>query len=187
MQGAPRLFLTHPGWHRRQIVLCHQLGNFLFRIFRKTDIAIGQNANQLARLLHNRNAGDPVLLHRRLRFCQRRIRCDRDRIDHHAGFKSLYLAHRSCLLGNGEVAVQNANAAHLRHDDRHVRLRHRIHGRREDRNIQADELRQSGFRIGLARHDLGRGGPQQDIIESESQPNFFMLAWPAHDRHFPIA
>ena len=128
VQRTPRFFLTYPGRNGRQIVLGHQLGNQLFGIFGKTDIAIGQYADQFARFLDHGNSGNPVLLHGRLRFCKGCIGCDGDRIDYHAGFKTLYLPHGSGLLFDGEVAMQNTNAAHLRHDDRHVRLGHRIHG-----------------------------------------------------------
>ena len=46
VQRAPRLFLTDASWNRCQIVLGHQLGNLLFRIFRKANVAIRQYADQ---------------------------------------------------------------------------------------------------------------------------------------------
>ena len=75
VQQALGFLLAHAFAHRDQVLLGHQLGHFLVRIGREADVAIGQNADELAGIaravaLHHRNAGNAVLLHQ----CQARRR-----------------------------------------------------------------------------------------------------------------
>ena len=62
---------------------------------------------------------------------------DGDRVHHHAGLEFLDLPHLRGLLVRLEVAVDDADAAGLRHGDRHVRFGHRVHGRGDDRDVEA--------------------------------------------------
>ena len=111
--------------HGDEIVLGHQFGDALARIGGEAHVAVGQNADQLARLavalraLDHRNAGDAVVLHQLERLLQRRRRLDGQRVHHHAGFELLDLAHLRRLLFRLHVAVEDADAAGLRHGDRH--------------------------------------------------------------------
>ena len=61
-----------------------------------------------------------LLLHQRQRVGERRAGMDGERIDHHAGLEFLDLAHLGGLLVRLEVAVDDADAAGLRHGDRHL-------------------------------------------------------------------
>jgi hypothetical protein len=48
-------------------------------------------------------------------------------IHHHAALEALHRPHRRRLLLDRKVAVEDADAAQLRHHDRHVGLGHRVH------------------------------------------------------------
>ena len=114
--------------HGDQLVLGHQLGDALARIGGEAHVAVGEDADQLAgaavaAALDHRNAGDAVLLHQLERVGQRRVGVDGERVDHHAGFELLDLAHLLGLLVGLEVAVDDADAAGLRHGDGHAALR----------------------------------------------------------------
>ena len=59
----------------------------------------------------------PCAAHQRKRVGQRRVGVDGERIDHHAALVALDLAHLLGLLGGLEIAMQDADAAGLRHGD----------------------------------------------------------------------
>ena len=178
VQRTARFLLAHPDAYRRQIVARHQLGHRLHRIFGKTHVAVGQDADQLAVLFHHGNAADPVLRHDRLRLRQCRGRRDGDRIDHHPAFEPLHLANGSDLFLDGQVAVQHAHPAQLRHHDRHVGLGHGIHRRRQHRDVERNVARHAGARIRFARQDLRCRGYQKNVVEGEAEPNIHEVPFP---------
>src|SRR5580700_428489 len=49
-----------------------------------------------------------------------------------------------------------------------MRLRHRIHGRAHDRNIQLDMAREAGPRVGLGRRDLAVRRLQQHVVKRKA-------------------
>ena len=59
------------------------------------------------------------------------------------------------------------DAAFLRHGDGEARLGHRVHGGRDDRDIEADGAGDLRCDVRLAGHDLGGGGHEQDIVERQ--------------------
>ena len=146
--------------------------HFLLRIGGEADVAVGQDADELARIgrsaaLDHRNAGYAVLLHQHERVGQRRVRLDGERIDHHAGFEFFDLADQRGLLLRLEVAVDDAEAAGLRHGDRHDGFGDGIHGRGDDRNIERDFARDARAHVGFGRQHVGQAGLEQHVIEGE--------------------
>ncbi len=104
-------------------------------------VAVGENADQLAGAaiatpFDNRNSRDAMFVHQRQGVRQRRIGMDSHRIDHHAGLELFHLPDLCRLYVRLEIAVNDADAAGLRHGDRHVGFGHRVHGRSDDRDIQ---------------------------------------------------
>ena len=65
---------------------------------------------------------------------------DGDRVDDHAALRALHLVDFAGLLLDGEVAVDDADAALLRHGDGQARLGHRVHGCTEQRRVQQNSL-----------------------------------------------
>ena len=176
MQQAHRLILADAGLDRRQIVLGHQFADRLAGVLGKAGIAMGQDADQLAVRFDDRNAADPVALHQHLRVGQRRGRQDGDGIDDHAAFEALDRADRIGLFLDRQVTVQHADAAQLRHDDRHVGLGHRVHRRRQDRDVQLDRLGHMGGRVRLAGQHIGFGGLQQHVVKGEAKADVHVKA-----------
>ena len=171
MQKPPRLVLVNPKRNRGEIFMRHQFAHRLGRIGGKAHIAVGENADKLATLFHHGNAADAIGRHERLRLTQRGIGIDGDGIDHHAAFKTLDRAHGGALFLDGEIAVEHANAAHLRHDNCHVSLGHRVHRRGDHRNVEVNAARQPGAGIGHAGHDIGFGRTQQNVIKGQAEWN----------------
>ena len=161
MQEALGFVLPDTFAHRDEALLGHQLGDFLTLIGGKPHIAVGENAHQLSRApvaaaLNNRNAGNVMLLHQYQRISERRFGMDRNRVHHHAGFVFLHLPHLGGLCFGIEIAMENADAAGLRHGDRHKRFGHRIHRRGDDRDIEPNVRSNAGADIHLRRHHVGK-------------------------------
>ena len=87
------------------------------------------------------------------------------RIDHHAGFELLDLPHLSGLTIDVKIAVDDADAAGLRHGDRHPRLGDGIHRGCDNRNVERDGAGDVGADIGLRGQDIRQAGFQQYIVE----------------------
>ena len=170
VQHPLRLVLADAFAHRHQIFVRHQFGDFLARIGRKAHVAVGENADQLARHAlggagDHRNAGKAVILHQRQRVRQHRVGTDGQRIDHHAGFELLDLPHLGGLAVDIEIAVDDADAAGLRHRDRHPRFGDGIHRGGDDRNIERNGAGDVGADIGLRGQDIRKAGFQKHVVE----------------------
>ena len=112
-----------------------------------------------------------MILHQRQRVGQRRVGADGQRIDHHAGFELLDLPHLRGLAVDVEIAVDDADAAGLRHGDRHARFGHGVHRRGDDRDIERDRAGDAGADVGLGGQDIGQTGLQQHVVEREGFAN----------------
>ena len=120
----------------------------------------------------NGNAADPMGLHQLERFGQRLVGGHGDRVHDHPAFEALHLAHRRRLFLDGEVAVKHADPAELRERDRHVRLGHGVHRRRQDRDIERDLAGKKGAGVRLARQDGRFERLQQNVVERQSERDF---------------
>ena len=109
---------------------------------------------------------------------ERLVRVDGDRVHHHARFVLLDEADLLGLRLRLEIAVDDAEAAVLRHGDRHARLRHRVHGRGDDRQVEADRAGQPRRDVDLGRQDLGAPGPQQHVVEGQPLDQLNRRRWP---------
>ncbi|MNX99014.1 hypothetical protein D3C86_1314440 [compost metagenome] len=190
VQQAARFLLIDAAFlDRDQIFAGHQFIDFLLRIGSEAHVAIRQNADEAAVLVaagaaifNHRNTGNAMRLHQRLRFCKRRIRAYRDRVDDHAAFELLHLPNFFSLFDGGEVAVDNADAAGLGHGDSETAFGHRVHGGREDWKIEIDIAGDAGGDIRLSRHNLGMSGLQQHIVKCESVQTSGCLNDACHDQ-----
>ncbi len=128
VQDQLGLFERGAHGHGDQVFLGHHVahGNIGARF--KAQIAVGEDAHQPLALRH-RHAGDAVAAHHIERVADHLLGADGHRIDDHAALRPLHLVDLAGLVGDGKIAVHNADAALLRHGDGHARLRHRIHGR----------------------------------------------------------
>ena len=161
--------------HRRgdQILARHNLVDRAGIVGFKTEIAVGQNTDQLARLIGNRHAGDAVARHQLFRVGNKVVRAEVERIGNNAVLRALHAVNLLRLLLDGHVLVDDAQTALARHGDGRLRLRHRIHGRRQERDIQLDLIGQIRFQLYFLGQHLAAARNQQNIIKSQSLTNHF--------------
>ena len=163
-----QLGLFERGAHRHgdQVFLGHHVADGNVGAGFKAQVAVGQNAHQPLALRH-RHAGDLVAPHHFERVADHLVRADGHRVHDHAALRALHLVDLAGLVGDGQIAVHNADAALLRHGDGHARLGHRVHGRGEQRGVQRNVAGQLGLRADLHGHHVAVGGHQQHVIEGK--------------------
>ena len=120
---------------RLSLVITSEMG--MFGAVFKAQVAIGQNADELV-ALGDRNAGDAIALHQFERVGDLVVRRHGDRIDDHAAFRALHFVDFAGLLLDGEIAMDDAESALLRHGNGQARFRHGVHGRADDGKLQAN-------------------------------------------------
>ena len=148
--------------------LGHQLTDRLVGIGGKAHIAVGEDTHQLAGIaLDHREAGNAVLLAQALGVGKRLVREDGDRIDHHAGFELLHLAHFLRLDVDAEIFVNDADAAGLGHGDGEAAFGDRIHGGRNQRNVEGDGFCEAGRGVGLRRENRGGRRHKEDVVKRQ--------------------
>ena len=121
-----------------------------------------------------------MILHQRQRVRQHRVGTDGQGIDHHAGFELLDLPHLGGLAIDVEIAVDDADAAGLRHRDRHARLGDGIHRGGDDRNVERNGAGDVGADIGLGGQDIRQAGLQKHVVERIG------FAYPLKSLHTPL-
>jgi hypothetical protein len=83
------------------------------------------------------------------------------------GFELLHLPHLGGLSIDVEIAVDDADAAGLRHRDRHSRLSDGVHRGGDNGNIERDRAGRERANVGLGRQDVGKARLQKHVIEGE--------------------
>ena len=165
-----RFFEGGPDRNSDEILLGHHFIDGNVEAGFKAQIAVGENADQLA-VVRNGDAGNLVLAHHLKRIAHLVRSVHSDRVDDHATFRALHFVDFVGLLIDGEVAMDDANSALLRQRDRHVRFGDSVHGGAHDGNVQADLARKLRLRAGRRRNDVGAGGQEKDVVKSESLRN----------------
>jgi len=163
-----RLLLGRALADRDQPLLRHQRADGCAAFGGEANVAVGEDTRQpAAAALDHGNARDLVGFHQRQGVGQRLVRVNGDGIHHHAALELLHPADLVGLLLGLEVLVDDADAAGLRHGDRHARLGDRVHRRRHQRDVELDGAREACAGVGLSRQDRRRGRFQEDVIEGE--------------------
>ena len=105
--------------------------------------------------------------HQLLRLADRAVRRQRDRSRDHAALAALDEIDLLGLLGNAQVAVNDAQATVPGHGDGHGTFRHRIHGGAQERHLECDAPRQPRGDVHVVRVDVRLAGDQQDVVERQ--------------------
>ena len=163
VQHLARLFQARAFRRRNQLVSLHDLRDLQIHPGFESQVSVGQNADQLL-ALRDRNTGDPVFRHQRMGIANRLIRRDRNRIEDHAALGFLDPVHFRRLIRRRQDAVDNSQPAFASNGDGQAGLRHGIHSRADNGDIDLDIARERRPRIDFTRQHLRLGRNQYDIV-----------------------
>ena len=171
VQQAPRFFVRRVHLHGHDLFrhqVCHRFRN----IIGKARVAIGDDADHLAALVHDRHAGKAGALFQLDQIPKARSRRDRHGVHHHTALIFLHHGHFTGLLFDREIAVDHANPAGLRHGNRQARLGHGVHRRRDQRNVQRNGFCQESCDVDVSGHDLACSGLEKHVVEGNGLSDF---------------
>ncbi len=154
-----------------EVVLGHHLGDGAVEPLLEAEVAVREDADELA-VLRDRQTRDVEAAHDRERILDALIRAHGHRVGDHAALRLLHLLDLERLRRDRHVPMDEADAALLRDRDRHPRLGHGVHRRRDQRDVERDPARELGRDVGVARHDRARCGNQEHVVEGESLAYF---------------
>ena len=152
--------------HRDQILAGHELAHQTRRVFHKTQVAVGQNTHEFFALGH-RHTADPILCHECESITDGFVRPHGDRVGDHARLAAFHPQHMLGLDLGREILVDDTNAALASHRHGHGRLGHRVHGCREQRNIEFNASAQLRSHINVGGCDFGIVRQHEDVVEGQ--------------------
>ena len=109
----------------------------------EAQVAVGDDADEGAVFVHDGQTGDTVVAAQAVEFVDGGVGADGDGVLNHAGFAALNLADLRGLFLDGEVAVEDADAALAGHGDGHACFGDGVHGGRQERHAQGNVLCQA--------------------------------------------
>ena len=152
---------------RDEVVLAHHLRQPLVVVGEEAQIAAREDALEVA-VDGDRHAADLVLLHDAAGVADGFVGRQRDRVGNDAVFAALDLVHLVGLVGDGQVFVDDANAAFLCKSNRQIALGDGVHRRRDDGHIEADIAGELGADVHVARHNVAVRGFKQHVVEGDA-------------------
>ena len=162
-----RLFERGADGRRHEPVLGHHVGDGLFEIAFKAQIAVGEDADELA-VFGDGNAADAVLFHERHRVLDEIFRFEEEGVGDDAVFAALHLVHLFRLLLDGHVLVDDADAAFARDRDRHPVFGDGVHRRAHQRDVQANFIGEFGLQRHVRGDHVGRLRDEEYVVKCQS-------------------
>jgi len=146
----------------------HHVGDGGLKVLLEAQVAVGQDADQDARRVGDGHARHMVAAHERLGVLELVFGRQREGVADDARLRPFHAVHLLRLLREREVLVDHPQAALLRDGDGQPRLRHRVHGRAQQRDVQADRPGQARAHVRVARKHPRTRGAQQHVVERET-------------------
>ena len=169
-EDLARLFQR--GAHRGgdEVFRGHDLGDLAGIVGLKAQIAVGEDADQLA-VFGDGHAGDAVARHQFLRVGDEMIRGEEERIGDDAVFRTLDLVHLRGLRLDGHVLVDDAQTAFAGDGDGQTRVGDGIHGGAHQGDVQGDALGERHGGVYLLGQHIALAGDQQNVVKSKPFPD----------------
>ena len=172
-------FVGAGDWVRAQFILFdgvnlvprrERLGHFAPGVARLHDVARQQAGQSTIGAHHRERAkGEPALFDHVQHFANEMFGRDFDWILNQTVHVVLHAAQFGKLLLLRHVVVDEAEPAVQRHGDGHPGFGHRVHVRRDDRDVEAQSFRQLGVELRVARKDFRIKRGQRHIVVGERQ------------------
>src|SRR5437763_1134516 len=166
-ENALRLVERRPDRGGDQTLFRHRRPNGAVQLALELEVAIGDDADQAPRVVHHRDAGDAEPLHQPHRLPERAVGAERDGMEDHPRLAALDPVDLGRLTVDRHVLVDHADPALARDRHRHLRLGHRVHRRRDERQVERDAPGEARPHIDVARMHTGVPRNEQDVVEGE--------------------
>ena len=134
-------------------------------------VAVGHDPQHAPVRIDDRKAGDVIAVLQRLGVGQGLVRRQGDRVVDDPAFEPLDAADLVGLLFGGQVAMDHAHAACLRHGDRHAAFGDRVHGGRQQRDVHPDRPGDVGGHVSGRGQHRGCRRNQKNVVECEGLTN----------------
>ena len=121
-----------------EVVFCHHFRDRTICLAFEAEVAVGDDTHEHVVVVHYRDAADMILIHDFESIADESAFLDGHRVDDHAVFSALHLGDFGCLLLNGHVFVEHADAAFLGDSNSHRGLCDGVHTCSNNRDIQPD-------------------------------------------------
>ena len=148
----------------------HQRRDRLRSVALEPQVAVGQDADEPTVVVGDRHAGDVVALHQLERVGDERRGRERHRVADHPRLGALDLVDLRGLVGDREVAVDDAETTLACQRDRHPRLGDGVHRRRDDRHLERDRACEARRGRDVVGQHGRRGRHEQDVVERQPLP-----------------
>ena len=155
----------------RQVVRGHHRPHRRPFVAGKAHVTVRDNPHHAALVVHHRKAGDVEAFLERLGVAHGLVGPQRDRVIHDSRFEPLDAPNLVGLLFGGQVAMDHAHAACLRHGDGHAAFGDGVHGGGQQRDVHGDASGHARRHIGGRGHDRGCGRHQKNIIKGKRLTN----------------
>ena len=162
-----RLFQRRADGRRDEVFLRHDVIDRLIVVGFEAEIAVGQNADELA-VFCDGHAADLVPLHERDRLAHAVVGREEKRVGDDAVFAALDLVHLARLLLDGHIFMDDADAAFAGDSDRELALGDGVHRRAHQRYIQTNVVRQPRGQIDLGGKHVGCCRDQKHVVKSQT-------------------
>ena len=155
-----------PGRHGDEL-LRHQRADGLVEVLLEADVARGEDADR-ALALDDGDAADVVLAHDLERRAQRLRRPGRDRAEDHPALGALDALDLARLRLDGQVLVEDADAALARHRDGGAASVTESIAALSERDVQLEPAAEPGLHVDVLRQHLAVGGHEEDVVERQA-------------------
>ena len=157
-------------------LLGHHVTDVAVEVLLETEVAVGDDAHEDVLPVHHRNATDVVVGHDAERVAHRLVGRDGHRRVDHAVLSTLDRSDLFGLLGNRHILVYHTDAALPSDGNRHLRLGDRVHGRRNERQVQPDIACETRPQINLSGKHIRIRRYQQHVVKRQPfQCNSFCI------------
>ena len=171
-QQVVRVLLGDVGRTGDEVLAGHHFGDLQTVVILGCDeahVAVGDDADELVVLVHDRQTGDVETAAQLVEVGQGHVRAHGERIADHAGFGTLDDVDLGGLVVDGKVAVQHADAAVASHGDGHVGFGDGVHRGGDRRDLHRDVACEMGGGVHFGRNDVRLVRQQQHIVIGEAK------------------
>ncbi len=145
----------------------HHFPNRTIQVRLEDEVPIRNDAHQDIVGVHDGDPADRKLPHEPGRASQGCPRTQGDGLEDHAALGTLHSIHLRALSLGGHVLVDDPDPAFPGHGDRHLILRHRVHGGRDERYREANVAGESRRHIDILGMDSGSSWCEKDVVERQ--------------------